>query len=126
VGYGVTMYILRSPRCHIEIRFRDQELEQAFRHEDVARRRLGEAARAFLRRVKQLEAAPTLAALIGTPAACRPLVGTKDGLLAVRLSDRDHLVFVPDQEPMPLLREGGLDHSRVTQIEIWSVENVHA
>ncbi len=120
------MYILRSPRCHIEIRFRNQELERAFRHEDAARRRFGEAARAFLRRVKQLEAAPTLAALNRTPAACRPLPGTKDGLLAVRLSGGDHLVFVPDQDPMPLLRDGGLDHSRVTKIEIWSVENVHA
>jgi toxin HigB-1 len=120
------MYILRSPRCHIEIRFRDLELERAFRHEDAARRRFGEAARAFLRRVKQLEAAPTLGSLGGTPAACRPLSGTKDALLAVRLNDRDHLVFVPDQDPIPLLRDGGLDHSRVTQIEIWSVENVHA
>ena len=120
------MYILRTPRCHIEIRFRDHELERAFRHGETARQRFGQGAQAFLRRVKQLEAAPSLAALDGTPAACRPVVGTKDGLLAARLNVRDQLVFVADHDPLPLLPAGGLDHSRVTQIQIWSVEDVDA
>jgi len=120
------MYILRTPRCKIEITFRDQELERAFRQDETARKRLGRAARTFQRRIKQFEAAPTLAALAGTPAACRLVPGTKDGLLAARLSNRGLLIFAPDHEPMPLLRDGGLDHSRVTQIQIWSVEDVHA
>jgi len=119
------VYILRSSRCHIEIRFRDQELEQAFRHEAEARRRFGKVARPFLRRVKQLEAAPTLAALNGTPAACRSLSGTQ-GVFAVWLSERIHLVFAADQDHIPLLLDGAPDQSRVTQIKIWSVENVHA
>jgi len=126
VAYRVIMYILRTPRCQIEITFRDQELERAFRHDETARKRFGQAARAFQRRIKQFEAAPTLATLAATPAACRPVPGTKDGLLAARLSNRELVVFVPNHEPVPLLRDGGLDHSRVTQIQIWSVEDVHA
>ncbi|SRR6266851_3327792 len=120
------MYILRTPRCQIEITFRDQELERAFRHDEMALKQFGQAARTFQRRIKQFEAAPTLAALAGTPAACRPVPGTKDGLLAARLTNRGLLIFVPDHEPMPLLHDGGLDHSRVTKIQIRSVEDDHA
>jgi proteic killer suppression protein len=120
------MYILRTPRCLIEITFRDPELERAFRNGETARQRFGQRANAFVRRVKQLEAAPSLTALNGTPAACRPVVGTKDGLFAARLSARDQLVFFADHDPLPRLRDGGLDHSRVIQIQIWSVEDVDA
>jgi toxin HigB-1 len=120
------MYILPTPRCRIEITFRDQELERAFRHDELARKRFGQAARALQRRIKQFEAAPTLAVLAGTPAACWPVPNTKDGLLAARLSNRRLVVFVPDHEPVPLLSDGGLDHSRVTKIQIWSVEDVDA
>jgi proteic killer suppression protein len=42
--------------------------------------------------------------------------------------DLDHpyrLIFISDNDPVPLKKDGGLDWSRITAIKILGVENTH-
>ena len=59
------------------------------------------------------------------PTRCHELTsGRRKGQLTVDLDHPYRLVFVPKHDLLPL-REGGLDWSRVTAIEIIGVEDTH-
>ncbi len=86
----------------------------------------GANARKVNQRVMDLSAAPNLSILRTLPSLrCHELSGERKGALAVDVSGNYRLIFVPDHEPIPLQKEGGLDWSRVTQIRIISVEDYH-
>jgi len=55
---------------------------------------------------------------IPVAARCHPLRGNLKGLYAVDLIHPYRLLFKPDHEPLPLLNDGGLDITKVTQIII--------
>lgn len=108
----------------IQISFRDSALERAYRARQEGLRRFGDSSRLFQRRIKQLEAAPNLAAVAGWPTLCQPLPNS-DGHLSAQLWDAHRLIFVADHQPLPQLPDGSLDRRRVTRIEIWTVEEDH-
>jgi proteic killer suppression protein len=111
----------------IQIRFKTPELQQAYQEEKAAQRLFSDAKRARLyqRRIKDLEAAETLALMSAYPGGCHPLKGTRRGQYALRLWGGLRLVIVPAHDPLPLKDDGGLDLARVIAIEISSVEDYH-
>lgn len=40
-------------------------------------------------------------------------------------TDAYRLIFIPDHDPVPRLKDGGLDWSKVTAIKILGVEDTH-
>jgi proteic killer suppression protein len=69
--------------------------------------------------------APTLADMAGTPGNCHQLHADRSGEFAVGLWGSYRLIFVPDQDPVPTLDDGGIDRTKVTHIEIKEVVDYH-
>jgi len=75
-----------------------------------------------------LRAATDLAAFAppySPPHRCHELTGNLKGVLSLDLDHPYRLLFVPDHEPLPMRKEGGLDWTQVTAIVIKGVENTH-
>jgi plasmid maintenance system killer protein len=77
------------------------------------------------RRLATLLAAPTLADMEGVPGKCHHLHGDRKGEFAVYLWGSVRLVFVPADDPLPRLADGGIDRTRVTKIQIREVVDYH-
>ena len=68
----------------------------------------------------------TLKDMAGAPGKYHPTSGrSPGGQFALGLWGQFRLVFVPDQDPMPRLADGGLDQALVTKISIWEVVDYH-
>ena len=77
------------------------------------------------RRLMELQAASTLADISHLPPPrCHELVNRK-GVLSVDLAYPYRLLFVPANDPVPCRGDGGIDHERVTEIEVMAVEDTH-
>lgn len=86
------------------------------------------SARKIQRVLTQLRAAPNLgifAPPYSPPHRCHELTGNRKGQLSVDVEHPYRLVFVPDNDPIPMREEGGLDWGKVTSIEIKGVEDTH-
>lgn len=59
------------------------------------------------------------------PHRCHELTGNLKGVLSLDLDHPYRLLFVPDHEPLPMRKEGGLDWTKVTAVVIKGVENTH-
>ena len=80
----------------------------------------------ILQRLDELKAAESLETLRFLPQArCHELKGDHGGKLSVDLDHPYRLLFKPDNNPVPLKPDKGLDWSRVTEIEILGVEDTH-
>jgi len=56
---------------------------------------------------------------------CHELTGKLKGFLSVDLDHPYRLLFKPINDPIPMRDEGGLDWSKVTEIQIQGVEDTH-
>ena len=59
------------------------------------------------------------------PDRCHRLEGNRKGRYAVDLVHPFRLVFIPDQDDLPQLDNGGLDLKKVSCIKILNVEDYH-
>ena len=59
------------------------------------------------------------------PARCHELTGNRKGQLSVDLEHPYRLVFIPANNPMLRTADGGLDWSKVTEIEIIGIVDTH-
>ena len=113
----------------MEIQFATKKLEKALSEEKAMMRAFG-ALRC--RRLKivltELRAAPALSTFsppMSPPHRCHELTGNRKGQLSMDLDHPYRLILQPNQEPLPLRREGGLDWELVTFIKIIEIENTH-
>lgn len=74
----------------------------------------------FLGAAENLGKVPVL-----TPHRRHELKGSRKGLFAVDLTGNYRLVFVPDHDPVPIRKDGGLDLEHITAIGILDVEDYH-
>lgn len=60
------------------------------------------------------------------PERCHELTaGQRSGQLSMDLDHPYRLIFIPDHDPLPTLKDGGLDWSQVTAVIILGVEDTH-
>jgi plasmid maintenance system killer protein len=84
-------------------------------------------AKLIRRRLDELKAANVLDEIRTLPQArCHELTGDRSGQISVDLDHPYRLLFRPGNNPIPLKPDGGLDWTKVTQIEILGVEDTHA
>jgi len=83
-------------------------------------------ARKLQQRLMELKAAPCLDDISKVPPPrCHPLSGDRDGQLSVDLEHPYRLLFIPANDPIPVAQDGGLDWTKVTEIEIVEITDTH-
>jgi plasmid maintenance system killer protein len=77
-------------------------------------------------RMMELKAADTLNDISTLPPAkCHELSGNRKRQFSVDISKNYRLLFISANEPTPKKADGGLDKSRITEIEIIEIEDTH-
>jgi len=77
-------------------------------------------------RLAELQAAENLQQVLRVPPPrCHELVGDRKGQLSVDLNHPYRLIFIPANDPVPWKDDGGLDWTRVTEIEILEIADTH-
>lgn len=110
----------------VDIGFTNAKLAKLCNSEDKLRGKYGpDLARAIQRRLGQIAAADSLAAMKLLPGNCHALSANLDGLIAISLIGKERLVFRPDHDPLPELASGGLDWSKVTKIVVEGIGDYH-
>lgn len=79
----------------------------------------------ILRRLNEMMAAVNLRDLKLVHPRCHDLKGSRGGQWSVDLVHPYRLLFEPANEPLPLLKDGGLDISQVTIVRILEVQDTH-
>jgi proteic killer suppression protein len=111
----------------MRIRFRDSRLAKECNDSKLLVRRYGpEGGKLIRRRLDELAAAETLADLRTLrQVRCHELKADRRGQLSVDLKHPQRLLFVPDDDPIPRRKDGGLDWSGVKAVLILGVEDTH-
>ena len=80
----------------------------------------------LMRRLNELQAATTPQDISYLPLSrCHELTGQHRGKLSVDLEHPYRLLFIPANDPIPIKSDGGLDWSKVTEVENTEITNTH-
>lgn len=110
----------------MEITFANAKLQKLCGNTSKLRGKYGpRMAELIQRRLVDLEAAETLADMKTLPGRCHELTENLSGCLAIDLVHPDRLIFRASNRPVPTTSSGGLDWSRVTEIQVVDVGDYH-
>jgi proteic killer suppression protein len=76
-------------------------------------------------RLMELRAADSLSDISHLPPPRLHELKNRNGVFSVDLDEKQRLLFVPANNPIPTLDGGGIDKARVTEIEITGIEDTH-
>jgi len=115
-----------SRRTVIDISWANRRLEKTCSSDREGVKKWGpDQWKALKMRLASLRAAPTLEDMQGVPGNCHPLTADRAGEFAVDLRGPYRLIFEPENDPIPLLPDGGINQAAVTEIRIKEVDNYH-
>lgn len=108
------------------IKFRTTKLRKICNSRDAARKSFGTAGGdTLIRRLAELSAAESLQDIRNLPAMrCHELKGNRKGQLACDVKHPLRIVFRPN-EPALRLPDGGLDWTKITEIEVLEIVDYH-
>ncbi|HEC13398.1 MAG TPA: killer suppression protein [Acidiferrobacteraceae bacterium] len=111
----------------MDISFKNKKTQKVFNSSTELTKKYGvRNARIIQRRMAVLQAAPTLADVPHRrPERRHQLEGKRQGEYAVDVEHPFRIVFKPGHNPIPKTRDGGVDLTRVTAIEILGIEDYH-
>lgn len=110
----------------MNINYKSRRLEKQLTDARELVKRYGQLARKINQRLAELKAAENLAVIRTLPAAgCHELNGERKGQLAITVSVNFRLIFEPDQIPLPLNADGGLNWQFISNIRIIEIEDYH-
>lgn len=111
----------------MEISFATPKLQKLCNNASKLRGEFGpKCAVKIQRRLDELKAAECLEDLQNLPGPrCHELKADRDGQFAVDLEHPKRLIFVPDQEPVPVGLNGGIDWQQVTRVRVIEIVNYH-
>ena len=109
------------------IYFRTKRLKNICDSSKEAVKELGAGrARRLQQRLMELRAAECLGDILHTPPQRRhELTGNREGQISVDLQHPYRLIFIPANDPVPRKSDGGLDLSRIDEIEIIEIIDTH-
>ncbi len=109
------------------IYFKTNKLQKICNSQKEAEKKHGlQMAKKLMRRLNELQAAKTLQDISYLPPSrCHELTGPHRGNLSVDLEHPYRLLFIPANDPVPTKSAGGLDWSKVTEVEITEITNTH-
>lgn len=108
----------------MEIEFSSKQLQKLCEQNKFAIRELGAAcAKKLQNRIADLHSANDVMELpAGKP---HPLKLNRKGQYAIELSDGKRLIFIPANNPTPMIDDENIDWSRVTKIKIIDISDYH-
>jgi proteic killer suppression protein len=110
----------------MDIAFKTAKMAKVFNSERDLDREYGKQADVIKRRMAVLRVAATLDRVSHLPPErCHELQPFGNGLYAVDLKHPWRLVFAVGNDPIPGKDDGGVDKTKVTAIDIRSVEDYH-
>lgn len=110
----------------MDIKFEDTDLaDDCNDFKRLVRKYNMHRAKLIRRRLDDLRAAANLDTMRNLPGRCHELKGNRDGQLSVDLDGPYRLIFCPDQDPIPVKDDGGLDWLEVTAIVVLEVVDTH-
>jgi len=109
------------------IYFRTRKLQKICNASNEAHKKLGpKMAIKLQQRLMELKAATSLEDISRVPPPrCHQLDGDRAGQLSIDLVHPHRLLLIPANDPIPRLDDGGLDWSRVTEVEIIDIVDTH-
>jgi proteic killer suppression protein len=114
-----------SQGAPIDIAWSNRKLGKCCATDAAGRKRFGAARWKLLKkRLFVLAAVPALADLRGS-AGFHPLRADRAGQYALALDGPYRLVFRPDHDPIPMLRNGRVDEAAVTRVIVLEVVDYH-
>lgn len=107
--------------------FHTLKLQKICNKKREAVKKLGpKSAGKLMQRLQELDAAECLADVARVPPPrCHELTGSRKGQLSVDLQHPYRLLFIPANDPVPRMADGGLDWNKVTEIEIVEIVDTH-
>ncbi|WPD23512.1 MAG: hypothetical protein SD837_02905 [Candidatus Electrothrix scaldis] len=111
----------------MHIYFKKRKIEKICNESKIAIKELGEKrGKKLMQRMMELAAAAFLSDIsIYPPARCHELSGDRKGQLSVDLGHPYRLIFIPADDPVPLKKDGGLDRTAISSIEIIEIADTH-
>ena len=111
----------------MDIYFRTKKLQKLCSESREAHRHLGtKRARRLQQRMMELKAAISLDDISRLPPVrCHELTGNRKGQLSVDLEHPYRLLFIPANNPLLETKNGGLNWTKVTEIEIIEIIDPH-
>ena len=110
----------------MDIIFKSKSFEKECNRRNILVRRYGQhRAKLIGRRLDDLRAAANLEVMRYLPGRCHELEGNRVGQLSIDLDGPYRLIFCVANDPVPAKKDGGLDWTQVTAIEIISLEDTH-
>ena len=111
----------------MEIYFKSRKLQKICSDEREGIKKLGDkCAKKIRQRLIELKAADCLADISHLPPArLHELTGDRKGTYSVDLLHPYRLIFEAADEPLPLLKTGGLDKTKVCEVLIIEIADTH-
>ena len=111
----------------VDISFKNKKLQNVFISSVNLIREYGAMnARVIMRRMAFLKAAPTLSDVPHRPPErCHQLEGRRKNQFAVDVKHPYRIVFKPEHDPVPKTKDGGIDLTQITVIEVQGIEDYH-
>lgn len=111
----------------MDIFFRTKKLQKICSTRKGAIKELGEIGGVkLMQRMAELNAANSLKEISHLPPPrLHELTGRRKGQYSVDLQHPYRLLFVPANEPLPLMDDGGLNKEKIDEIEIIDIEDTH-
>lgn len=121
------MLIFSCIISQMEIYFKTKRLAKICNNKKEAIKKHGtRMANILQQRMFELKAAKSLHDISKLPPArCHQLSGNRNNQLSVDLEHPFRLLFIPANEPLPLLSDGGFDLKKITEIEIIEITDTH-
>ena len=108
------------------LRFQDQDFCDVCNNDKLLKRRHGDVrAKKIRQRLDDLKSADNLSIMKLLPGRCHELKGDHHGLLSLDLDHPWRLIFMPDDTPPALKKDGGIDWENVRMIIILGIEDTH-
>jgi len=109
----------------VEIRFKNNKLENSFTDDRLLVKTYGELAKKIKQRYGELKAADNLSVIAKIPVLRLHSHQGNKGIWSVDIHQNWRILFTIDQDPIPILENGGVDLKTIEIIKIESVEDPH-
>ena len=111
----------------MEIYFKTKRLQKICNNQKESIKAFGpKMAKKLHQRLFELSAARSLKDISRLPPArCHQLSGNRSNQFSVDLEHPYRLLFIPADEPLPMLPEGGFDLKKISEIEIIEITDTH-
>ena len=109
----------------MEIRFKNNKLEKSFTEDSVMVRTYGQLAKKIKQRYGELKAAENLSVISNIPVLRLHQYTGKTNIWSIDIHQNWRILFVIDQDPIPVLEDGGINLNAIEIIKIESVEDPH-